>query len=625
MLSRCGTIFMLLYVLVFAGTAAQAQGRNLAVMATPAERRIALVIGNDSYQSVSRLENARADARAMARSLELSGFAVTLKLNVTEKAMKETVRHFKNQVGGGDVAVFYYAGHGVQLGATNYLLPTDIRGDSEDQVRDEALPLQRILDDLQDQKAKFSLAIIDACRDNPFKSGGKRAIGGRGLAPTTAATGQMVLFSAGANQQALDKVGPGDRNPNGLFTRVLLSEMNKPGLPVDRVLRNVREQVVALARSVNHEQVPALYDQSLGEFYFRPGSSSQLAPAAASAPINVPPVEPEATEAALWREIAGGNSREEFEAYVRRYPAGFYTGQARERIEQIEAGAEVERRKQDDQAWLLAEKAGTPAAYEKYLSSHAQGGFAPVAEVRLRRLKAEEERNRFSPGKIIRDCIECPEMVMVPAGNFQMGSSASNEAPLHTVSIDRPFAIGRTEVTQGQWRTIMGSNPSHFNTCGDNCPVENVSWDDAQDFIRKLNTKTGKQYRLPSEAEWEYACRAGRRDEYCGEGSLDGIAWYVANSNRKSQPVAQKQPNAFGLYDMSGNVWEWTQDAYNSSYQGAPTDGSAWEKSGEPNFRVLRGGSWSNLPSIARAANRYRSGREQRDDYFGLRVYRALP
>lgn len=234
-----------------------------------AERRLALVIGNDSYQHVSALRNARADAEAIAKGLEASGFTTTLKLDLPEKGMKAVLRTFKAQLQGGDVAVFFFSGHGVQLGGANYLLPVDIRGDSEDQVKDEAIPLQRVLDDLEEQKTKFSLAILDACRNNPFKSAG-RALGGRGLAPTTAATGQMVLFSAGTGQQALDSLGAKDRDSNGLFTRVLLKEMRKPGLAVDRVLRNVRAEVVKLARAVGHEQVPALYDQALGEFYFVP-------------------------------------------------------------------------------------------------------------------------------------------------------------------------------------------------------------------------------------------------------------------------------------------------------------------------------------------------------------------
>jgi uncharacterized caspase-like protein len=247
---------------------------------TQGERRLALVIGNDTYQSVAPLQNAKADAQAIAGALEQMGFQVMLKLDQTEKGMKADLRTFKSQIRGGDVALFYYSGHGVQIGGSNMLLPVDAHGESEDQVRDEAIPLQRILDDLQDQKAKFSLAIVDACRNNPFKGMG-RSIGGRGLAPTTAATGQMVLYSAGTGQEALDRLGTDDRNPNGLFTRVLVNEIRKPGIPVDRMLRNVRNEVVRLASGVGHEQVPALYDQSLGDFYFVSGSPESMTPASA--------------------------------------------------------------------------------------------------------------------------------------------------------------------------------------------------------------------------------------------------------------------------------------------------------------------------------------------------------
>lgn len=230
--------------------------------------RKALIIGNDNYKNVSKLLNANADARAMSTALTSIGFKVNMYLDIDEKSFKQALREFKMSIQGGDEVLVFFAGHGVQLGATNYLLPTDIKGDNEEQVKDEAIQLQRILDDLQERKAKFSLAIIDACRDNPFKGSG-RALGGRGLAPTTAATGQMVMFSAGSGQQALDKLGQNDKDKNGLFTRILLKEMNKPGIPVDRVLRNVRNEVVTLAKSVGHEQTPALYDQAVGEFFFK--------------------------------------------------------------------------------------------------------------------------------------------------------------------------------------------------------------------------------------------------------------------------------------------------------------------------------------------------------------------
>jgi uncharacterized caspase-like protein len=182
--------------------------------------------------------------------------------------MRQALRDFKVKVQAGDEVLFYFAGHGVQIGGINYLLPADIHGNTEEQVRDESVQLQRVLDDMREKGAGFMLAVVDACRDNPFASLG-RSIGGRGLAPTTAATGQMIIFSAGAGQQALDKLGQGDTSRNGVFTRVFLREMVKPGVSVDRVLRNGRQEVVRLARSVGKEQVPALYDQALGEFVFR--------------------------------------------------------------------------------------------------------------------------------------------------------------------------------------------------------------------------------------------------------------------------------------------------------------------------------------------------------------------
>ena len=236
-------------------------------MTTMANRK-ALVIGNDTYKSVTKLLNAREDAKAIASNLTAVGYKVTLQLDLNEKEMKAALRTFSSQVQGGDEVMFFFAGHGVQLGATNYLLPTDIGGESEAQVKDEAIQLQRVLDDMTEKKAKFTLAMIDACRDNPFKSMG-RNIGGRGLAPTTAATGQMVVFSAGSGQQALDRLGSTDKNKNGVFTRTFLKEMQKSGVSIDRIIKNVRNEVAELAKTIGHEQVPAIYDQVLGDFYFK--------------------------------------------------------------------------------------------------------------------------------------------------------------------------------------------------------------------------------------------------------------------------------------------------------------------------------------------------------------------
>ena len=199
------------------------------------------------------------------------------------------------------------------------------------------------------------------------------------------------------------------------------------------------------------------------------------------------------------------------------------------------------------------------------------------------------------------------EMVVIPAGRFTMGSDKnSNEKPQHTVYIQR-FLMGKTEVTQKQWQDVMGYNPSSFGACGPNCPVEKVSWDDIQQFIAKLNQRTGQKYRLPSEAEWEYAARAETSTEWShgnDESKLGNYAWYSWNSGSKTQAVGQKLPNAFGLFDMHGNVLEWTQDCWHETYAGAPTDGSAWTTGCSNNTRVVRGGSWGSESAILRSAFR---------------------
>jgi formylglycine-generating enzyme required for sulfatase activity len=194
------------------------------------------------------------------------------------------------------------------------------------------------------------------------------------------------------------------------------------------------------------------------------------------------------------------------------------------------------------------------------------------------------------------------EFVLIPAGKFMMGSNASaDEKPIHEVMIAAPFYLGKYQVTQGEWTAVMGSNPSHFKG-DDRLPVETVSWDDCQEFIAKLNArKDGYAYRLPSEAEWEYACRAGTTGEYAGE--LNEMAWYGQNSDSKTHRVGEKNANAWGLHDMHGNVWEWCQDEWHENYAGAPTDGRAWV-TGSDNYRVLRGGSWNDLAYDCRSAYR---------------------
>ncbi|HTY02125.1 MAG TPA: formylglycine-generating enzyme family protein [Rhodocyclaceae bacterium] len=220
-----------------------------------------------------------------------------------------------------------------------------------------------------------------------------------------------------------------------------------------------------------------------------------------------------------------------------------------------------------------------------------------------------------------RDCSTCPEMVTVPAGSFVMGIDGRGDlGPAHTVSLPA-FAIGRFEVTQGEWKALMGTNPSKFVDCGDNCPVERVTWPEAQEFVKRLADRTGKRYALPSEAQWEYACRAGQQTDWCGGNEFDKVEW-AGDEYGSTHPVGQKLANAWGLFDMSGNVWEWTQDCAHPDYTGAPTDGSAWEVAGECKSRMLRGGSWLSGPQYGRVGLRFGFTSTFRAHDFGFRVVR---
>jgi formylglycine-generating enzyme required for sulfatase activity len=229
-------------------------------------------------------------------------------------------------------------------------------------------------------------------------------------------------------------------------------------------------------------------------------------------------------------------------------------------------------------------------------------------------------------------------MVKIPAGSFLMGSPESekgrfeDESPQHPVSL-KEFYMGQTEVTQSQYQAIMGENPSKFR--GNNLPVETVSWNQSQEFCQKLSTKTGRNYTLPSESQWEYACRAGTTTPfYFGEtitpdlGNYDGNSTYGNASKgsyrKKTTKVGEFPPNDFGLYDMYGNVWEWCQDTWHKNYQDAPMDGSALT-SRNNNAHILRGGSWISLPRYCRSATREDYTPDNRLYLIGVRVVCETP
>jgi formylglycine-generating enzyme required for sulfatase activity len=269
--------------------------------------------------------------------------------------------------------------------------------------------------------------------------------------------------------------------------------------------------------------------------------------------------------------------------------------------------------------------------FREYLEHYPNGIYAVIARNRVRKLEARSGAQFSSAFPAIVGSMEPPlasvdpwinhygiDLVWISPGSFMMGSDSgeADERPVHRITISVGFFIGRYEVTQAQWRAAMDDNPSSFK--GNDRPVENVSWNDAQEFISRLNDlNEGHIYRLPTEAEWEYACRAGTTGDFAG--NLDSIAWYAGNSGNQTHPVGTRQPNPWGLFDMHGNVSEWCEDFYDEhGYGGSPGTNPFGPLRGE--YRVLRGGSWDIDGSLARSATRYWDGPDYRDGSNGLRV-----
>jgi formylglycine-generating enzyme required for sulfatase activity len=239
-------------------------------------------------------------------------------------------------------------------------------------------------------------------------------------------------------------------------------------------------------------------------------------------------------------------------------------------------------------------------------------------------------------GSVFQDCAECPQMVVIPAGRFTMGFDAgrSEEKPAHEVEIAESFALGVYETTYAEWGVCVQEGSCRYDPAdhGDSgnpqLPVSNISWDDAQNYVRWLSARTGEQYRLPSEAEWEYAARAGTSTIYWWG---DEAGTNLANcqncgsrwDNQQAAPVGSFQANPFGLYDMHGNVWEWTADCWNDSYRDAPADGTVWLK-GDCLARVLRSGAWKQETDYMRAARRSWYDRDVRYYLHGMRVAKTL-
>jgi formylglycine-generating enzyme required for sulfatase activity len=496
-------------------------GVTIAPSAAFAQQRFALVIGNSNYEE-GPLKNPVNDARLMESTFKQLGFRVERVENATYQQMKKAIRDIGDQAKGAEVAVVFFAGHGMQAEGESYLIPIGAQVNKEADLDSEAVRASSVLTQMDSIRAKLGIVILDACSNNPFQSRTRSQT--RGLGRMDPPNRTLLAYAAQPNAVADDGAGS-----NGLYTSYLAKYMLTKG----REIRDVFNQTAIDVETVSKGKQAPREDGNLRNRFYLNGEPSQIAPLQAE-PTAAPRPEP--------------------------VPVG-----------------------------------PAPAASQSQSGSSALSG----------------------------------EMVLIPSGVFTMGSAAveadrrNEEGPQRQVRVER-FELGKYEVTQGQWLAVMGNNPSNFKACGADCPVEQVSWDEVQGFIKRLNERTGLVYRLPSESEWEYGCRAGEQQRYCGSNEVDLVAWYDKNSSNKTQRVGQKRANAWGLHDMSGNVWEWTQDCWNDSYVNAPLTGAA-RTDGNCVRRVLRGGSWDDGARSVRAASRNDVGTAVRIIVFGFRLARTLP
>ena len=685
-----------------------------------AEGRVALVIGNGEYQNVPPLPNPPSDARLMAETLTAAGFQIIggkALIDADKAAIEKAIREFGRALLGGNVGLFYYSGHGVQVKGENYLIPVAANISGEGDVKYELVDVAFVLDEMASAGNRLNIVILDACRNNPFVKKGLRAVSS-GLAQVMAPSGTVISYATQPGNVAFD--GTGDLSP---FTEALAKALRKPGLSLFDTFNDVGN---AVEHATNGQQQPWLAISPLkGEFRFTEApeppkapppvlpppvvaapvvatpmvtaSAAVVAAQAVAPPLMTPPMPPPPTvitphppsstftvEDLAKQEAEGKAKWEEWQASMR---AAF------NQADSFAGRAEVKRAVWD--RFLTAYSQKNPYSNDdELLRAQAIARKAAVRDeiALVTAPPGPPAPGSRSIGEVFRDCPECPEMVVLPSGSFQMGSSpaeteregvpeqfAKLERPQHTVTIPRPFAMGKVHVTRADFATF--SQATGYNPIGclvaqdgksqldqsqswryaqfdqtDRDPVICVSYADAQRYIQWLNTKvhgahtvsagTEGPYRLPSEAEWEYAARANTtsarfwgnsRDDACDYANVlnntdisakdfandPSAAFRCPDGYNHTSPSGSFQPNKFGLYDMLGNVWQWVEDCFQDRYTGAPSDGSAKAVPG-CSSRIIRGGSWGNGPRLVRLATRFKAAPSTRDDGVGFRVARTL-
>ena len=626
-------------------------GLALAPSAASAAGRVALVVGNSAYAEIGTLPNPGNDAADMAAALGRLGFDVTTVRDADRAGLNEALRLFARDSAGADVSLVFYAGHGLEMDGVNYLVPVDARLERDTDVEYEALPLDRVL--RATTGAGLRVVILDACRNNPLARSMQRTSASRSV--SRGSFGELnedllgdetlVAYAAAAGTTAAD--GTGRNSP---YTSALLESLEQP-LELSALFRRVRAQVLEATAG---DQRPHEYASLLGEHYLRGGSGPGTVTVTAGASADMRAQQ----ETVFWQSISNSADPADFRAYLAQFPNGIFARLARNRVGALGAGG-------GDSPAVDRPRPGVPAP-PPFTSPPPVDTSESVA------------RREF------RDCDDCPEMVVVPRGGFRMGCVSGrddcrdSQRPVHDVDV-ASFALSKYEVTRGQFAAFAAATAHVSRGCRvyawqvrsfgrdrwewktdeqaswqapgfdqrENEPVVCVSWEDAKAYVRWLSEETGERYRLPSEAEWEYAARAGTTtrfhwgagaDEHCAHGNgadrtaertfrSQAFSWSFSDCTdgaARTALVGSFAPNAFGLHDMAGNVWEWVEDCWHDNYAGAPDDGSAWTSGGNCGRRVLRGGSWVVNRVILRSAYRSDYVAGARGDSNGFRVSRTL-
>ncbi|MFK5984947.1 MAG: SUMF1/EgtB/PvdO family nonheme iron enzyme [Pseudomonadota bacterium] len=640
------------------------------------EYRVALVIGNSAYEG-SPLRNPVNDAKDIAAALEELGFEVVLGTDLNREQINQKVSEFSPMLKKADIGFFYFAGHGFQYNGENYLVPVAFNINSENDIPHEALSTGRILKKMDLAGNAVNIVVLDACRNNPYadsyqsanrslsissRSRGLSRAGKKGLTRLDGPSGSFIAYATAPGNVAADGTGK-----NGLYTQYLLKYMLQSGMVIERVFKKVR---IGVMKDTAGNQVPWENSSLLGDFYFveldEPASKSLGMDFLSSSDKKNSPQEADKFELQFWNSVEKSQSPNLYKAYLKKYPKGHFIEIAAIQLEQLLQLKQQQKQQERDiivqqktnSATISVSSATTSPVPPSSTSSSDIS--VPMVQYAIAEKFTVSQINQAKP--IVAESVDngpfkAADFVKISSGCFTMGSAFGEEGRQndeldHKVCISQDYMLGKYEVTQAQWKAVMGRNPAYFKGCGADCPVERVSWNDVQTFIFRLNLLSDKHYRLPSEAEWEYAARSDTNTStYVGDIELEGsnnapglnkIAWYSGNTKVKykggkycedwdqkqfasvrcgTQNVGKKHPNNWGLYDMIGNVWELTNDWYGSfsSRDGYDPKGA---KSGA--LKVAKGGNWADSLQQNRAAARYGFAVKEKVNNLGFRLVKTL-